>query len=175
MLYTVGHSDRSIDDFLAVLDSAGVTAVVDVRKLPGSRRYPHFDADRLAESLAAHGIGFRRAEELGGRRPVSREVPDNVNGLWRNRSFHNYADHALGPAFQEGLTRLVAESDGEDVAVMCSEAVWWRCHRRLIADHALARGHAVAHLMGPGRTVPATLTPGAITAGGVVTYPAGSP
>lgn len=171
MLFTVGHSTRPLAEFIAILASAGVDAVVDVRKLPGSRRYPHFDAEPLADALAAGGIGFRRAEALTGRRPVSVDVPPAVNGLWRNQSFHNYADHALGESFRQALGQVLAEAAERRVAVMCSEAVWWRCHRRIIADHALAAGAPVAHLMGVERVVPATLTDGAVAERGRVTYP----
>lgn len=179
MILTVGHSTHPLEEFIEILHGAQVHAIVDVRRLPGSSRYPWFNEDALAESLPGAQIAYRRAASLGGRRNVSRDVPDAVNALWRNRSFHNYADHALGEEFAQGLDELIrhAELIGEDrasdatTAVMCSEAVWWRCHRRIIADHLLARGVPVGHLMPDGRIVPAELTPGAQAREGTVVYP----
>ena len=174
MILTVGHSTHPLEEFLDLLHGAAVDVLVDVRSLPGSNRYPWFDEDALTSSLPAAGIRYRREASLGGRRRVSRDVPDEVNGLWRNRSFHNYADHALGAQFAAGLDELIREGRDADatVAVMCSEAVWWRCHRRIIADHLLARGVEVGHLMPDGRVTPAELTPGAEVRDGVVRYPA---
>ncbi|MFD5225107.1 DUF488 family protein [Microbacterium sp. NPDC058342] len=172
-ILTVGHSTHPLEDFLTLLVDAGAAAVVDVRRLPGSTRYPWFDEDALAMSLRAAGMGYSRIEELTGRRPRQHDVPDDVNALWRNRSFHNYADHALGDEFAAGLDELIELADARHPpAVMCSEAVWWRCHRRIIADHLLARGIAVAHLMPDGRVVPAALTAGALADGVRVEYPA---
>lgn len=178
MILTVGHSTHPLQEFIELLHGARVRAIVDVRRLPGSNRYPWFNEDALSQSLPEARIDYRRAASLGGRRTVSRDVPVEVNALWRNRSFHNYADHALGDEFTRGLEGLIHEDEliGADadsaVAVMCSEAVWWRCHRRIIADHLLARGIAVGHLMPDGRTVPAELTPGALAREGTVVYPA---
>lgn len=180
MILTVGHSTHPLEDFIELLRGAQVGAIVDVRRLPGSNRYPWFNEDALAESLPGARIAYRRAASLGGRRNVSRDVPHDINALWRNRSFHNYADHALGEEFAEGLDELIRRSEPVDedgasdtaTAVMCSEAVWWRCHRRIIADHLLARGIAVGHLMPDGRVVPAELTPGAVARDGTVVYPA---
>lgn len=172
--YTVGHSTRSLEEFIDLVRSVGVTGVVDVRRLPGSRRYPHFDQDALARSLPAAGIGYRRVAALGGRRPRDRDVPDEVNGFWHHRSFHNYADYALSAEFRAGLAELRAWAAERTVAVMCSEAVWWRCHRRIIADHLLAAGEQVHHLLGPGSVTGARLTDGAVVDpdDGRVTYPA---
>lgn len=173
MLLTVGHSTHPLEEFVDLLHGAGVAEVVDVRRLPGSNRFPWFNEDALAQSLPQARIAYRRAEALGGRRNASRDVPDDVNALWRNRSFHNYADHALGEVFVEGLDELIRRNDDAGpVAVMCSEAVWWRCHRRIIADHLLARDVPVGHLMPDGRIVPADLTPGAERRDGAVVYPA---
>src|SRR5690606_18557660 len=105
-VFTVGHSDHPLDDFLELLDGAGIQVVVDVRKLAGSRHNPQFHEDALAAALGDAGVGYRRETALGGRRPVSREVSPEVNGLWQNRSFHNYADYALSPEFRAGLARL---------------------------------------------------------------------
>lgn len=170
--YTIGHSTRSLDELVALLEEAAVLQVADVRALPGSRRHPQFRADRLAPALEQHGIGYRHFAELGGLRPKRRDVPDAVNGLWRNRSFHNYADYALGEDFRRGLERLEALALEGPCALLCAEAVWWRCHRRIIADHLLARGHPVFHILGPGATRPAEPTPGAVLQPGGVVYPA---
>ncbi|MCW4457428.1 DUF488 family protein [Microbacterium sp. MPKO10] len=171
-VFTVGHSDRSIDDFLGMLREHGVEQIVDVRRLPGSRAHPQFNDDALASSLRAVGIGYQRIEELTGRRPVSTDVPFEVNAFWNNRSFHNYADYALGTAFGHGLTQLNKLSTQHRAAVMCSEAVWWRCHRRIIADHLLAHGRDVRHIMSVAKADAASLTAGAVThPDGSVTYP----
>ncbi|MDT0156846.1 DUF488 domain-containing protein [Microbacterium sp. ARD32] len=172
-ILTVGHSTHPLDAFLTLLQNAAVGMIVDVRRLPGSSRYPWFDQDELDASLGTAGIRYRHAAELTGRRPLQRDVPDAVNALWRNRSFHNYADYALGAEFARGLDELIAQADPRHPpAVMCSEAVWWRCHRRLIADGLLARGIRVGHLMPDGRVADAQLTPGAVVRDGAVEYPA---
>lgn len=173
---TIGHSNRSLEAFEAMLRAAEVALVVDVRKLPGSRAQPQFDADPLRAALAAVQIGYMHIPELGGRRPRPRDAPQGLNGLWTNRSFRNYADYALTHPFREGLSRLVDEGARRTSAVMCAEAVWWRCHRRIIADYLLARGETVLHIMGEGRLEPARLTPGAIVQpGGSILYPAPAP
>lgn len=170
-IFTIGHSDRSIDEFLSLLRAAEIERVVDVRRLPGSRRNPQFDEDALRESLDAAGIAFTRIPELTGRRPVSKDVPFETNAFWQNRSFHNYADHALSPDFRSGLDELIELGGGLRTTVMCSEAVWWRCHRRIIADHVLARGEEAIHVMDNGRLTPAELTDGAVVDGDTVVYP----
>ncbi len=170
--FTIGHSDRSFEEFAAMLDGQGVELVVDVRKLPGSRRNPQFDEEALATALREHGKGYRRAVELGGRRPVARGVPPELNAFWENRSFHNYADYALSEEFRAGLERLREWGHAQRTAVMCSEAVWWRCHRRIIADHLLAQSESVFHIMADRRADPAQLTSGAVVGPGLeVTYP----
>jgi hypothetical protein len=138
--FTVGHSTRSLADFVALLRVGEVAMVIDVRTVPRSRTNPQYDADGLGEALAEYQIGHGRIPALGGLRGRVRAVPPEVNGWWTHRSFHNYADHALSEAFRAGLDGLVAIGRERRTAVMCSEAVWWRCHRRLIADHLLAPG-----------------------------------
>jgi uncharacterized protein (DUF488 family) len=171
--FTVGHSNRELGEFIELLEQHEVESLVDVRRLPGSTRYPQFNADALEASLADRGIAFRRSEGLTGRRPVSREVPFETNAWWQNRSFHNYADHALGREFANALLELRGAGSERRTAVMCSEAVWWRCHRRIIADHLLAAGEEVRHILGPGRSDPAELSAGAVIgAEGEVSYPA---
>lgn len=157
---------------MGLLEQNGVEMVVDVRRLPGSSRYPWFNEDTLRVALGEVGVGFERAEGLTGRRPVSKEVPFEVNAWWCDRGFHNYADHALGESFLEDLGRLRAWGVGCGVAVLCSEAVWWRCHRRIIADHLLVRGERVLHILGPGRVDVARLSQGAVVGDDLgVTYP----
>ncbi|WP_017610062.1 DUF488 domain-containing protein [Nocardiopsis xinjiangensis] len=171
--FTVGHSNHTSAEFTALLSAHGIELVVDVRRLPGSARYPQFDEERLSSALAEAGIGFRRAQGLTGRRPASENVPPEVNGWWKNRSFHNYADHALSEEFRCALEDVRTWGRQYRTTVMCSEAVWWKCHRRIIADHLLARGEKVVHLLGRRRTEEASLTSGAVIGGaGDVTYPA---
>lgn len=174
-ILTVGHSTHPIDEFLTLLSGADVEVVADVRRLPGSNKYPWFDQDALSVSLGEHGIRYLRIAELTGRRPLQHGVPAAVDALWHNRSFHNYADYALGLDFARGLEELIRLGDEAQVAVMCAEAVWWRCHRRIIADHLLARGIRVGHLMADGVVTTAELTPGAVAHDGMVEYPAGAP
>lgn len=170
---TVGHTTHPLEEFIQMLHSVQVELVVDVRRLPGSNRYPQFNQDALAVSLPEQSIAYRRAEALGGRRGRDPTVPPEVNGFWQNRSFHHYADYALSDPFHVALEELIEWGAQQRAVVMCSEAVWWRCHRRIISDHLLARGHEVLHLMGVGKTVPAELTAGAVVApdDGHVTYP----
>ncbi|MFP3395632.1 DUF488 domain-containing protein [Brevibacterium sp. SIMBA_078] len=174
-LLTVGHSNRELNEFVELLMDTGTEVVVDVRKLPGSTKNPWFNADTLESDLAEVGIELRRLEALTGRRPVSRTVPFDVNAWWQNRSFHNYADHCLSSAFRTDLETLIGWSTEARCAIMCSEAVWWRCHRRIIADQLLARDLPVAHILGEGHIDRAKLSEGArIEADGTLTYPADS-
>ncbi len=170
---TIGHSNRSLDEFLDMLRAAGVDMLIDVRRFPRSRTNPVYNIDRLPEDLARMGIDYRHCLALGGRRPRQPGVDGNLNAMWRVRSFHNYADYALGDGFATALDALKSLGRDRRVALMCSEAVWWRCHRRIIVDYLLLDGHAVDHLMGPGHVEHATPTPGARkTLGGGVVYPA---
>jgi uncharacterized protein (DUF488 family) len=172
--FTVGHSNRTIDEFIEILREARIGLVVDVRRLPGSRAHPHFDSDRLEGSLAAVQIDYELLAALGGRRGKAEDVEAGTNASWRNRSFHNYADYALSREFHAGLEHLIRLGAHRRCAIMCSEAVWWRCHRRIIADHLLARGMEVRHLMAKGRTEAAVPTTGAAFQDGTVVYPADS-
>jgi uncharacterized protein (DUF488 family) len=156
--HTIGHSTRSIDDFVAMLREAEVTLVVDVRTVPRSRTNPQYNRERLPDSLAPFGIGYEHMAALGGLRGRKREVPPEVNGFWENDSFHNYADYAMGEEFRRGLAHLRELGAAQRCAIMCAEAVWWRCHRRIIADYLLAEGETVLHLMGPGHIEPARMT-----------------
>ena len=169
--FTIGHSNRSLDAFVALLRAAEVGLVADIRTVPKSRANPQFNRDSLPESLAGFGIAYEHIAALGGLRGRT-PTPAGVNGLWENRSFHNYADYALTAPFAAGLAHLVAAGRERRCAIMCSEAVWWRCHRRIVADWLFAGGESVFHIMGEGRIDPARLTPGAVVrADGTVVYP----
>ena len=159
--YTIGHSKLSVAEFVGRLTSAGADFVVDVRAFPRSRSNPQFNAEALPQALAAHGIGYEHVPELGGRRGRQADVCPERNALWINSSFHNYADYAEGAGFRAGFDRLVALGRDRRCAIMCAEAVWWRCHRRIIADYLISRGKRVLHIMPDGRIVPAKLTVGA--------------
>jgi uncharacterized protein (DUF488 family) len=156
---TIGHSTRSIDDFVALLRSAGVELVADVRAIPRSRTNPQFNLEALPASLAAAGIGYEHLPALGGRR--GRSAAGSSNDFWQNASFRNYADYAATAAFRAGLSRLKELGSRQACAVMCAEAVWWRCHRRIIADYLLAEGETVFHILGPAHIEPARSTPSA--------------
>ncbi|WP_291187931.1 DUF488 domain-containing protein [Dokdonella sp.] len=171
--YTVGHSDRSLAEFTGLLTAVDIGLLADIRKLPGSRAHPQFNEDVLAGSLADLDIAYEHVAALGGLRGKSADVPKELNGLWRNASFHRYADYALSPPFRDGLAQVVDQARERRCALMCSEAVWWRCHRRIVADYLLAAGETVFHLMGKGRLEPARLTPGAVVrSDGTLVYPA---
>jgi uncharacterized protein (DUF488 family) len=169
---TVGHSNRSLDAFVALLREADVALVADIRKMPRSRANPQFNAETLSAALRDVQIGYEHMAALGGLRGRTREGPHGLNDLWENRSFRNYADYALSQPFRAGLEHLLAEGRARRTAMMCSEAVWWRCHRRIVADYLIAHGETVLHIMGEGRLDPAHLTPGAvIEPDGRVVYP----
>lgn len=147
--FTVGHSTRSAEEFVDLLAGAGVDLLVDVRRHPGSRRHPHFNRGELAETLEAHGIDYRHEERLGGRRdPADGESP---NRGWESPGFRAYADHLLSEEGRRALDELEAEAREVRLAVMCAEAVPWKCHRQIVADHLVARGIEVRHLMDEGR------------------------
>lgn len=173
-VFTVGHSTRSIPEFVELLRAGEVGMVVDIRSVPRSRTNPQFNPDALAESLAPFQIGHVKIAELGGLRKKSAGVAPEVNGFWINRSFHNYADYALSAEFRAGLSQLLELADRRRCAMMCAEAVWWRCHRRIVADYLLAQGRAVFHLMGEDRVEPAKMTAGAIPAEDGLHYPGGA-
>jgi uncharacterized protein (DUF488 family) len=150
-VHTVGHSTRSIVEFIQLLQAGKVELVIDIRSTPRSRTNPQYNLDALPEALASWQIGHTRIEELGGRRKKSKTVPPEVNGFWTSQSFHNYADYALSDEFRVGFSRLTELSRERRCAIMCSEAVWWRCHRRFVADYLLHDGRDVFHLMGTAR------------------------
>ena len=172
-IYTIGHSTRSIPQFVDLLRAGPADLVVDVRTVPKSRRNPQYNEGVLGEELAPYQIGYTRIADLGGLRGRSHDVPRELNAFWQNQSFHNYADYAWSGAFAAALDELIRLSIGHRCAIMCAEAVWWRCHRRIIADYLLAQGRTVLHLMGENRAEPARLTPGARPQGGKIAYPGG--
>lgn len=142
-VWTIGHSTRSIDEFIAVLKHHRIEAIADVRRFPGSRRLPQFGSEALQASLADEGIGYRLLVELGGRR---RPAPDTVNAAWHNASFRGYADHVASDEFSVGLDRLCTLASDRRTAMMCAEVLWWRCHRSLIADVLSVEGTQVLHI-----------------------------
>lgn len=169
-IWTIGHSTRSIDDFVAALHAHGITLTADVRLLPGSKRYPHFNNDALAQSLPAAGIAYEHFRELGGRR---RPRPDSRNTAWRNDAFRGYADHMETPEFEAGIARLMAAAEKSGpTALMCAEAVWWRCHRGLVSDYLKARGVAVLHIVDAKKADPHPFTSAATLVDGRLSYAA---
>jgi len=169
--YTIGHSTRTLEEFVGLLREASVTLVADVRTIPRSRTNPQYNRDTLPQSLAAYDINYEHLPELGGRRGRQRDVEGSLNGYWREASFHNYADYALSDTFKAGLRRLRALGHEQRTAIMCSEAVWWRCHRRIVADHLLAAGETVLHILGLRHIDLATMTPAAQVGGDALIYP----
>jgi uncharacterized protein (DUF488 family) len=159
-VFTIGHSTRSIEDFIALLAGAGVDCVADVRRFPVSRRHPQFNGESLAQALQAAGIAYRHFPALGGRRSAIAGSGPSPHTLWREAAFRNYADYADTPAFRAAFAALRQLAEGRRVAVMCAEAVWWRCHRRIIADYLIAAGIAVEHIL-DGKIEGAQLTPDA--------------
>ena len=170
--YTIGHSTRAISEFIELLRDAGVALLADVRAVPRSRTNPQFNREVLPEALVSAGIAYRHLAALGGLRGKSRTIPPERNAFWRNQSFHNFADYAMTEPFRAGLADLLAWGGGEQrCAIFCAEAVWWRCHRRIIADYLVALGESVFHLVGSS-VEPAHLTGAArVSDAGVLTYP----
>lgn len=170
--FTVGHSNRSLDEFLELLRGAGVQRVLDVRAFPRSRTHPQFNVDTLPDHLVQSGLSYEHLASLGGRRGKSDAISPDLNSFWTHESFHHYADYALSKPFHTGLEHLIATGREHRCAVMCSEAVWWRCHRRIISDYLIAHGETVLHILGPGHVEEARLNEGAQVQGdGTVVYP----
>lgn len=173
--FTIGHSNRSLEEFVDLLGSADIGLVADIRTVPRSRANPQFNRDTLPEALPDQ-ISYEYLADLGGLRGKARTVAPDVNGFWTNESFHNYADYALSERFRSGFARLVELGRERRTAMMCAEAVWWRCHRRIVSDYLIARGETVFHIMGHGRLEPAKMTAGAVAqADGTVVYPGSKP
>jgi hypothetical protein len=170
--FTVGHSTLAIEEFVTLLTDLDIELVADVRTVPRSRKNPQYNRDVLPATLSAFKLGYIHLPELGGLRS-HRPVPPNVNGFWQNESFHNYADYAMSDDFRAGLRKLREIGHAQRSAVMCAEAVWWRCHRRIIADYLVAAGETVIHILAKGRTEPARMTEAAVPGpDGALIYPA---
>jgi len=168
-IWSIGHSDHPFDAFVELLRRHDIEAVADIRTVPRSRRHPQFDTQALAASLPAAGIAYRHLPRLGGWRRTS---PDSVNTAWRNASFRGYADHMLTEEFARGFAELEAMARASRTAMMCSEALWWRCHRSLVADHAVARGIRVLHIGSDARVTEHVLSDIArVAEDGSVRYP----
>lgn len=148
-LWSIGHSTQAIDEFIAALKSFDIRTVVDVRSFPGLRRYPQFNKENLRASLAGESVEYQHFPELGGRR---RANPDSLNMAWRNESFRGYADYMETEDFRAGIADLLKVANLQRTAIMCAEAVWWRCHRSLISDYLKAQGIEVIHIMGVGKS-----------------------
>lgn len=168
-IWTIGHSTRSLEEFLGLLAQYRIEAVADVRRFPGSRRYPHFAGEALAQSLPAHGVAYQWLPKLGGRR---RPHADSPNTGWRNESFRGYADHLASPEFAEGLAELLALAARARTAMMCAETLWWRCHRSLISDVLRLRGIEVIHIQDATHSTVHPYTSPARVVDGQLSYPA---
>ncbi|WEN15615.1 DUF488 domain-containing protein [Rhodanobacter sp. AS-Z3] len=166
-LWTIGHSTRTLEEFLALLGEYGIEAIADVRRFPGSRRYPHFASEALAESLPAHGVSYQWIPKLGGRRKVQ---PGSPNTAWRNASFQGYADYLATPEFAEGLAALLKLAEKKRTAMMCAEVVWWRCHRSLVSDVLKLRGIEVIHILDASHTTEHPFTSPAHIVDGRLSY-----
>ena len=170
--FTIGHSTRSIREFVDLLMPQEIKLVVDVRTIPRSRTNPQYNLEEFAKALAEFQINYEHIAALGGLRGRKWDVPTDVNAFWKNQSFHNYADYAMSEEFQCGLARLRALGHVTPCVVMCAEAVWWRCHRRIIADYLMAVGETVFHILGPNHIERARITDGArLGLAGRLTYP----
>jgi uncharacterized protein (DUF488 family) len=172
VFYTIGHSTRSLDEFVTLLRAHGISGIADIRTVPKSRRHPHFSADALGVSLPQVGVSYRHFPGLGGLRKPRR---DSRNSAWRHEGFRGYADYMETDDFRKALADLIswAEAAGPErpVAIMCAEAVWWRCHRQLTADALVARGIDVRHVTGTGPAAAHKLTEFARVVDGQVSYP----
>ncbi len=169
-IWTIGHSTRTIDEFIGMLKSFQITLVADIRRFPGSRKYPHFNQEALQSSLGENNIEYLHFEALGGRRKVR---PDSVNTAWRNASFQGYADYMETPVFKDAMGELEAVALKQRTVYMCSEAVWWRCHRSMVSDILKFRGWKVNHIMGVGKETEHPYTGPAKVKGNQLTYEAG--
>jgi uncharacterized protein (DUF488 family) len=169
-IFSIGHSTHSIDEFIGLLSRHAIALLADIRRFPGSRKFPHFNRDRLATTLPEAGIEYRWFEALGGRRGKAKTGSTTNLGL-RNESFRNYADYMPTPEFVVAIDELLQAAGDKPTAIMCSEGLYWRCHRRLVSDYLLARGIVVEHILPSGKLQPHTMTEGGRITGGVPTYP----
>ena len=166
-IFTIGHSTRTIEEFLVMLNSFNIKILADIRRLPGSRKYPQFDQDALKKSLEENGIEYVYIEDLGGRRKVA---PDSKNTTWRNKSFQGYADYMETESFKNGINDLENLALEKPTAIMCSEAVWWRCHRSMVSDYLKAKNWEVLHIMSLGKATEHPYTSPARVVGDQVFY-----
>ena len=169
IIWTIGHSTRPIEEFLDLLAAARIQTIADVRSFPGSRKYPQYGKETLAATLAAHSIGYHWLQALGGRRRVS---PDSPNTAWRNPSFRGYADYMSSTEFERALAQLLKVASKARTAIMCAEAVWWRCHRSMIADALCVRGIEVVHILDAKHSMVHPMTAPARIVRGELTYAA---
>ncbi|MCL4768095.1 MAG: DUF488 domain-containing protein [Hyphomicrobiaceae bacterium] len=170
--HTIGHSNRTIQLFIGLLRASAIDLVADVRTVPRSRKNPQFNSNELPGPLADCQISYRHLPALGGLRHRSKETPASTNSFWKNESFHNYADYAMTESYRLGLAELRTLGHARRTAIMCSEAVWWRCHRRIIADYLIAAGEQVFHILGENAVHPATMTASARPQpDGTIVYP----
>jgi uncharacterized protein (DUF488 family) len=171
--FTIGHSTRPLVAFVDLLKGVDVRLVVDVRTVPRSRTNSQYNGDALPASLSAFQVGYEHMATLGGLRGRRRDVSPTTNGYWQNDSFHNYADYAMGEDFHAGFRQLRELGRATRCVTMCAEALWWRCHRRIISDYLIAAGETVFHILGPGRVEQARMTDAAkLGPAGTLTYPA---
>ena len=171
--FTIGHSTRPISEFVSLLNATEVRLVIDVRTVPRSRTNPQYNIDTLPETLTEFRIGYEHIAALGGLRPRNPDMPNETNAFWENQSFHNYADYAMSEDFRAGLARLRELGHARPCAIMCAEAVWWRCHRRIITDYLIAASEDVFHILGPAHVDQARMTPAAKSGpDDTLTYPA---
>jgi len=159
--FSIGHATRPIAEFVKLLQQAKVQLVADVRAIPRSRTNPQYNQERLPSTLAQFEIAYRHLGALGGLRPKAPGIAPETNGFWHHDSFHNFADYAMSEAFRAGLAQLRRLGNERRCAIMCAETLWWRCHRRIVADYLIAAGDTVLHIRGPGHVERATLTPAA--------------
>ena len=172
IVYTIGHSNRPIEEFIELLEENKIELLVDVRTVPRSRANSQFNKDELPRTLKKYGIDYLHMPTLGGLRSRPKGAPPSHNTAWENASFRNYADYAETEAFREGLNELIAHARKQRTCYMCAEAVWWRCHRRIITDYMLARGMKVMHIMALGKVTEAEMNDDAAQhKDGTITYP----
>ena len=167
MIWTIGHSTRKIEEFIGLLKEHRISALADVRRYPGSRRHPQFGQEQFATALRQEGMEYIHFPELGGRRPAR---PDSPNTAWRNEAFRGYADYMMTPEFLAGVERLRKLSRESPTAIMCAEALWWQCHRGLVADFLKAEGEQVLHIVGPGKVEEHPFTSAARIVSGKLSY-----
>ena len=172
-LFTVGHSTHSEERFLELLLQHGIRVLADIRRFPGSRRFPQFNQENLASLLPGQGMEYRWIRELGGRREKMAGQEQSKNLGLRNESFRNYADYMATDSFRTGIHELLKDAENKPTAFMCSESLFWRCHRRLVSDYLLIKGVPIQHILPTGKLQPHTLTEGAKVDHGELTYPAG--